>query len=117
MKIAIIDCVNQDIGLKILFPEADYYIHNDQDYIIEYRKKSYEYYNISVSKDWTNINDKNYDNLFVILPTFDILPKNSNFKQEILDICNKIINIININNFKKIFVFDNYDYDYDPNDY
>ena len=25
-KIAIIDCYNQDIGLKILFPEADYFI-------------------------------------------------------------------------------------------
>ena len=28
MKIAIIDGVNQDIGLKILFPEADYFIYN-----------------------------------------------------------------------------------------
>ena len=27
MRIAIIDSVNQDIGLKILFPEADYFIN------------------------------------------------------------------------------------------
>ena len=30
MKIAIIDGLNQDLGLKILFPEADYFINRIQ---------------------------------------------------------------------------------------
>ena len=30
MKIAILDNKNEDIGLKILFPEADYYINNTE---------------------------------------------------------------------------------------
>ena len=30
MKIAIIDYFNQDMGLKILFPEADYFISKVQ---------------------------------------------------------------------------------------
>ena len=29
-RIAIIDFINQDIGLKILFPEADYYILQEE---------------------------------------------------------------------------------------
>ena len=30
MRIAVIDGVNQDIGLNILFPEADYFINNTE---------------------------------------------------------------------------------------
>ena len=57
MKIAIIDGVNQDIGLKILFPEADYYINN-----VEVNKnESLKKYNIVMKTDWENINDKQYN--------------------------------------------------------
>jgi hypothetical protein len=41
-KIAIIDFMNQDIGLKILFPEADYYILQEEFD----RTKLYSKYNI-----------------------------------------------------------------------
>jgi hypothetical protein len=117
MKIAIVDCVNQDLGLKILFPEADYYIHNDEECTINNRLKSYSYYNINVNKDWSNINDSNYDYLFAIIPIYDAFPEKVFYKSNIHKIYNNIINIINNNNFKKIFVFDNYDYDYDPSEY
>jgi hypothetical protein len=117
MKIAIIDCVNQDIGLKILFPDADYYIHNDEDCTKNYRINSYTHYNIQVKYDWSNINDINYDYLFAIIPIYDAIPGKSFFKLNIYNIFNKIIQIINNNDFKKVFIFDNYDYDYDPSEY
>jgi len=109
-RIAIIDIKNQDIGLKILFPEADYYIIYD-----EFDKdKSLKKYNIIKKYDIENINDKNYDYLLVIVPLLNTIENNNNdFKMGF----NKVLEIINANNFKKVIVFDNYDYDYDPNDY
>lgn len=117
MRIAIIDCVNQDLGLKILFPEADYFINNEQECTIRERLKSYSYYNINVNKNWANINDTKYDYLFAIIPLYDTFVGNTFYKPNIHNIYNNIVNIINKNNFKKIFIFDNYDYDYDPSEY
>jgi hypothetical protein len=112
MKIAIIDGVNQDIGLKILFPDADYFINN-----IEI-DKSYNHnkYNIKPNTDWSLINDINYDYLFIIIALYDAKKGTRFFKQNIYDILQREIEIINNNNFKKVFIFDNYDYDYDPNE-
>jgi len=114
MKIAIIDGVNQDIGLKILFPEAeaDYFINNTEVDKTESLKK----YNIIPQYDWSTVNDKNYDYLFIIISLYDAKLGTKFFKQNIYDILNRENEIINNNNFKKIFVFDNYDYDYDPNE-
>ena len=106
MKIAIIDGLNQDMGLKILFPEADYFINR-----IQFDKTScLQKYNIEMKTDWSIINDKNYDYLFIIIALYD-----SRTNQEINDILQKELIIINNNNFKKVFIFDNCDYDYDPN--
>jgi|UniRef100_A0A6C0D3Z3 hypothetical protein len=111
MKIAIIDGKNQDIGLKILFPEADYFINN-----IELNKKSsLQKYNIEMKTDWSIINDKNYDYLFIIIALYDAKIGTKFYKQDIYDILQKELIIINNNKFKKVFMFDNYDYDYDPN--
>ena len=111
MKIAIIDGLNQDMGLKILFPEADYFISR-----IEFDKTScLQKYNIEMKTDWSIINDKNYDYLFIIIPLYDTNKGAKFFKQEVFDILQKELLIINNNNFKKVFIFDNYDYDYDPN--
>ena len=111
MRIAVVDGVNQDIGLNILFPDADYFINN-----IEIDKSSnMKKYNISPHYDWSKINDNNYDFLFIIMSLYDAKPGTRFFKQNIYDILNRIIEIINKNNFKKVCIFDNYDYDYDPN--
>ena len=111
MKIAIIDGVNQDIGLKILFPEADYFINN-----IEIDKsESYKYYNFLPKTDWSHITDKNYDILFIVIALYDAKIGTPFYKQNIKNILDKIEKIININNFKFVALFDNYDYDYDPN--
>lgn len=111
MRIAIIDGVNQDIGLKILFPNADYYINNTE---LD-KRSSHEYYNIKLNTDWSQINDKNYDYLFIIIALYDTKQNTTFYKQNIYDILQRELEIINNNNFKKVFVFDNYDYDYDPN--
>jgi hypothetical protein len=117
MNIAIIDSVNQDIGLKILFPESDYYINNDEDCTRNHRINSYNHYNIKHNTDWTNITDEKYDYLFIILPVFDAIPEKIYFKENIYNIFNHITQIINNNNFKKVCIFDNYDYDYDPSEF
>lgn len=111
MKIAIIDGLNQDIGLKILFPMADYYVDT-----IEFdRNSSYKHYNIKVNTDWSKINDKKYDYLFVICGLYDAEEKGKFYKKKTHDILQRELEIINNNDFKKVFIFDNYDYDYDPN--
>ena len=111
MKIAIIDGINQDIGLKLLFPEADYFIDT-----IEFdRTASYNKYNIEIKKDWSIINDTNYDYLFIIITLYDTILNTSFYNKSIYDILQKELKIINNNNFKKIIIFDNCDYDYDPN--
>jgi hypothetical protein len=116
MKIAILDSVNHDIGLKVLFPDADYFIHNDEESTIHDRNNSYNYYNFSPDKDLSKINDSNYDCLFIIIALYDIIPSHY-FIQHIKNIFEKIKEIINNNKFKKVVLFDNYDFDYEPNLY
>lgn len=117
MKIAIIDGVNQDIGLKILFPEADYYINNSENCTINSRIISYKKYNFVPKTDWSDINDNKYDYVFIILASYNILPTTPYYQENIKSIFEKIKNIINKNNFKFVGLFDNYDFDYDPNDF
>jgi hypothetical protein len=112
-KIAIIDGDNQDIGLKILFPEADYYV----DHIDPNKAESMRHYSIVASTDWSpaTINDKNYDYLFIIISLYDTKPDTRFYKEYICNILQREKTIISNNNFKRVCVFDNYDYDYDPN--
>ena len=117
MRIAIIDGVNQDIGLKILFPEATYYIHNSENCTINSRIMSYKKYNFTHKTDWSDINDVNYDYVFIILSSFNILHNTPYFQENIKNIFDKINNIINDNNFKFVGLFDNFDFDYDPNNF
>jgi len=112
MRIAVIDGVNQDIGLNILFPEADYYINNTE---LD-KSNNMRSHNINPKYDWSLINDKNYDFLFIVISLYDAKPGTRFFKPNIYDILQRELKIINQNNFKKIFIFDNYDYDYDPNE-
>ena len=111
MRIAVIDGLNQDIGLNILFPEADYYINNTK-----IDKPGMRSNNIIPKYDWDQINDKNYDYLFIVIALYDAKQGVSYFKPDVYDILQRELKIINENNFKKIFIFDNYDYDYDPNE-
>jgi hypothetical protein len=117
MKIAIIDGFNRDIGLKMIFPEADYYIYEGENGGVNNNI-------INVKTNWSDINDKNYDHLFIINGLYDANPPNiigfdpkrNEFIKKNYEILQKEVKIINDNIFKKVFLFDNYDYDYDPND-
>jgi hypothetical protein len=112
-RISIIDPKNQDIGLKILFPEADYYIK-----FVEFKEKiqSMNNYNIIPKIGFECITDELYDYLFIIFPLYDIVQNTPYYKADMVKYFNEIISIINKNKFKKVFLFDNYDFDYDPND-
>lgn len=112
MRIAVIDGVNQDIGLNILFPEADYYINNTE---LD-KSNNMRSHNINPKYDWSLINDTNYDYLFIVIALYDAKLGTKFFKHNIYDILQRELKIINENNFKNVFIFDNYDYDYDPNE-
>ena len=113
MRIAILDNKNEDIGLKILFPEADYYYCSTTSN----RRDSYLHYNFTPKLDTKNITDNNYDILFVVMPVRHIL----NDEVAVRDIRGNYENIIKPiifnNNFKFLAFFDNEDYNVNPNKY
>ena len=113
MKIAVLDNKNEDIGLKILFPEADYYYCSTTSD----RSESYLYYNFQPRLDTQNITDANYDILFVIMPVRHVL----NDEEAVRDIRGNYENIIKPiifnNNFIILAFFHNEDYDVNPNKY
>jgi len=113
MRIAILDNINEDIGLKILFPEADYYVCEEKSY----RSESYNHYKFMPILQTINITDKNYDFLFIIMPLRHLAnnePAVENIRKNYYNIIKKIIDE---NNFKKVCFFDNEDYDCDPVNY
>ena len=113
MRIAILDNKNEDIGLKILFPEADYfYCSTTSD-----RRDSYNYYGFQPRLDTEHITDSNYDILFVIMPVRHILNDEIAVKDIRGNYENIIKPIIFNNNFKFLAFFDNEDYDVNPNKY
>jgi len=111
MRIAIIDFANQDIGLKILFPEADYYVEHIE---FDCKWQNMNKFNITPIFDWSNINSNNYDILLIILCSIQVTMENHGNNKVWV---NSVLQIIETNNFKKVAIFDNYDYMYDPNDY
>jgi len=120
-RIAIIDFINQDIGLKILFPEADYYILQEEfDRTALYKK--YDFQPIVHNKDvnvFDTVTDDKYDTVFIIaalynsIKTYTNKPNNAfdeNINKKLVD----TVNFIDNKKFNKVCFFDNYDYDYDP---
>ena len=121
-KIAIIDFMNQDVGLKILFPEATYFILQEEfDRTQLYSK--YNFQPIVHNKDlnvFDSITSDNYDTIFIIAALYNSVKEYNNNKNEFFQLninkhLNDTIDFINKNNFKNICFFDNFDYDYDTN--
>jgi len=112
-KIAIIDNKNEDIGIKILFPEADYYICSTTND----RTESYKHYKFFPRYDVNNINDKNYDVLFVIMPLRHTINDEPGVRDIRGNYDNYIKPIIQNNTFKFLAFFDNEDYNVNPNNY
>jgi len=98
MRIAIIDNINEDIGLKILFPEADYYICKEK---VD-RSSSYNYYNFRPFTNIENITDKNYDILFVFMPVRHVINDEVAVKDIRENYDTKIKKIIDNNNFNLV---------------
>lgn len=122
MKFKILDFLNQDPGLKILFPESDYYVFKTEDFSLKNRLDLYKRYgNLKYNTDIENIkNNSDEYILFVIAPLYNTCKmwnnkSNGMYNTEIHNYFNITIDIICNNNFKKIYFFDNFDYDYDPN--
>lgn len=121
MKLCIIDPVAHIPSLKTLFPEAEYYAHEPDDFFRfitthHYTKQqNLENYGFEYRTDWESINSNTYDYLFISVPLADfyntisteLIPYTTRMKE-------KIKSIIDNNNFKSIILFDTYDYDYDP---
>jgi hypothetical protein len=73
MRIAILDTFNQDIGLKILFPEASYYIFNSEESTIHHRHISYNKYNFAPSRTVLNLHWYKYIKYFHYIILMKIL--------------------------------------------
>jgi hypothetical protein len=119
-KICIIDPVNHMPGLKILFPEADYFSHEPNSnfhFIYTSHLTNIDFffkYNYYYNTDWTLINSDNYSSIIIVLPLLDMVEGSKWSKKEGIYIMKIINEIINKNNFKYKILFDIYDYDYDP---
>jgi hypothetical protein len=136
-RIAIIDFLEQDVGIKILFPEADYFILREEFD----RSRFHTKYNIDpivhnkklvtqIMDVFNYVDSNKYDYLFIIGALYDglkyydttVLHSNTALNHPINDLnnwiyhsINQVVKLIKTNNFKSVCFFDNYDYDYDPN--
>jgi len=127
-SIAIIDFKNQDVGLKILFPESDYFILEEEFDRTNINNK-YNIHPIIHNKTcniYNNINDTKYNTLFIISPIYSAISKydekenpfcdtKTNSYQNTVNKLKDVFDLINKNNFAYVCFFDNWDYDYDPN--
>ena len=121
-KIAIIDLKNYDVGLKILFPEAEYFILEEEYDKTDINNK----YNINPivhNKNldvYEHIEKNDYDCLFIVAALYDCLNMYKNKPNDFYKVNDgeklvKIKSVLSKKTFKKVCFIDNYDYDYDPN--
>lgn len=121
MKLCIIDPACHIPGLKLLFPEADYFSHEPDSFFNFVTTKHYtrqenlHYTGIEYDTDWSKINSSNYDTLFIVAPLKDYCDSlNTDFGKSLIPMRDRIKHIIDNNTFSNISLFDIYDYDYDP---
>jgi len=122
MKITILDFLNQDPGLKILFPDADYYVFKTEDFSLNNRMELYKKYGLSPHRtDIENCRAEDEDHvLFVVAALYNSCSTwnnkiNTHFSSDVRDFFFITLDIIRNGGFKSVYFFDNYDYDYDPN--
>jgi hypothetical protein len=121
-NIAIIDFLNHDIGINILFPKVNYFIL-EENFDKTAINSKYDIKPIVHNKHvnvFEHISNNNYDTIFVIAPLYNSVKqyngnKNDFYTQHIDKKLSETINCIKNNKFNTICFFDNYDYDYDPN--
>jgi hypothetical protein len=120
MKLCIFDPAHNVPGLKILFPESDYYAIEPSEFFtytaINHMNNEdfYKLYNFKYETNINSINSNNYDTLFIVLPFLDCIEGHSMTKDYGVRILRLVEHILEMNSFINVSVFDTYDYDYDP---
>ena len=120
MRICIIDPAHNIPGLTRLFPEAVYYVHAPDSsfhYSWTHHMNSSEFehlYKFRYRTDWNTITSENYDYVFIVFTLYDAYGKKPYQKDIAYRMIEKIYDIIRSQTFKKVIVFDTYDYPYDP---
>jgi hypothetical protein len=120
MKICIIDPAAHIPTLKTLFPEAEYYAHEPDDFFTYISTKHYtrqqvlQEYGFEYRIDWETITSSRYDYVFISAPLSDYYNCCSRFRPYVDRMKQKIKNILDSNSFTCVCLFDTYDYDYDP---
>lgn len=119
---AILDPFNHCPGLKIVFPEADYYVWEPSPFLT-YKatnhmsnEKFESVYKFRYKADWTAIEPDRYQRLMIVFPLLDAYEGNWCTKAEAVKMWQILQSICfhQQKKFKQIFLFDTYDYDYDP---
>jgi hypothetical protein len=117
MKLAVLDFLNQDYGLNVLFENNPIFTTIDR-FVFDEEIQQNRTKHCKIRFDYYSINDTNYDVFFIIVNLYDCryminnIEMINNQKQQYFK---NMVEIIKNNNFKKVVIFDNYDYDYDPN--
>ena len=121
MRLCIVDPAAHIPSLKTLFPEAEYYAHEPDDFFRyttthHYTKQdNFQKYGFEYRTDWESITSANYDYMFIVFPLADIFDTISYELIPYMDrMKERIKSIIDNNTFKSVALFDTYDYDYDP---
>jgi hypothetical protein len=120
MKLCIIDPACHIPTFKVLFPDAEIFSHEPDDKFYYFghptREQIFNLYNFYYRTDWESIHSSTFDIVFVVAPLIDYfgLDENGSMKHNIF-MRNKIQEILDKNKFKKVVLFDMYDYDIDPN--
>ncbi len=123
MMLCIIDPAGHIPSLKTLFPEADYFSHEPDDFFKytttnHYNKEQFEKeHGFSYRTDWEKITQTNYQHIFIVAPLLDYYsPLSSSLVPYLNNMLSKLRSILIQNTFKTVALFDVYDYDYDPNE-
>ncbi len=114
MRYCIFDPAQHGTGFCLLFPEAKYYCMTTVSCLQRNHSEFTKIYDFDFLDDINEINADNYDILIVITSLYQGHKQNINTNNII--IFNTVKKIIQTNSFKKIYLFDNDDFDYDPSE-
>lgn len=114
MKIAILDPTMYAPGLHYIFNSDYYLIKYDSRFnsnIDTTPENFFDTYKFNYHEDLNYINSENYDILFLVYPIMNFNDKSRLREAYHLE---RIKYILSNNTFKKVVIFDNHDYNYDP---
>jgi hypothetical protein len=121
MKLCILDPAHNIPGLTRIFPDADYYAHQPSHcfnchWTNHMTNDDFQkHYGFRYKTNWSDINSYNYDYIFIVYNLYDALTSDPRFfKQDVANMLSLVYDIVRQNAFRKVVVFDVYDYDYDP---